>query len=139
MGLECFAEAVGSLQGRALLVLLLRALRLKGNIPAGELLMGLTLFAATSLSILFTRVPGGIALFWPGSAIAAAWLIRFEKVRWLAATTAVLSAFFLSNALVAHRPWATAADFTAVNVLEISATVLAFSPRLAISLSPNLH
>jgi diguanylate cyclase (GGDEF)-like protein/PAS domain S-box-containing protein len=107
-------------------VSLLRALRLKSNIPASELLMGLTLFAATSLSILFTRVPGGIALFWPGSAIAAAWLIRLERVRWLAATTAVMSAFFLSNALVAHRPWATAADFTAVNVLEIGSTVLAF-------------
>src|SRR5450631_654335 len=44
--------------------------------PVNEILVGLAVLVSACLSILLTGAPGGIALFWPASAIAAALLIR---------------------------------------------------------------
>src|SRR3954469_6018331 len=73
--------------------------------PLAEALLGASLFGASCISILLTRVPGGIALFWPCSAIAGAVLIRLHRVRWIAATLSVFFSFALSSILAAHRPW----------------------------------
>ncbi len=78
------------------------------------------------MSILLTRVPGGIALFWPCSAIAATLLIRLEKVRWPAACISIVTALLLANALVTHRPWTAAWGFVCVNCIETGLMVVAF-------------
>ena len=91
-----------------------------------EILVGLALFAFASLSILLTRAPGGIALFWPGSAITAAVLIRLPRVRWSIALIAVFAALLAANMVVAHRSLSVAAWFTSVNVFEIVMMVAAF-------------
>ena len=92
-----------------------------------EVLVGLALFASAAISIWVTRAaPGGIALIWPGNAIAAALLIRLPRVRWSSAAVSVLLAIFFANTLVAHRPWQDAALFAGVNSVEITLAVLAF-------------
>jgi len=106
----------------------LQILRALNKAPFNEILTGLAVFASASISILFTRVPGGIALFWPASAIAAALLIRLPKVRWGSAATSVLAALLLTNVAAAHRPWPIAGLFACVNMAEIAMMVAVFRP-----------
>jgi diguanylate cyclase len=95
--------------------------------PINEVLVGLALFISAGTSIWMTRAaPGGIALFWPGSAIAAALLVRLPYVRWSIATASVLMAVFLANWLVAHRPWEDAFLFAGVNTIEVALLVTTF-------------
>jgi PAS domain S-box-containing protein len=94
--------------------------------PVNEILVGLAVLVSACLSILLTRVPGGIALLWPGSAAAAALLIRLPRIRWISAAISVLMAFFLANLVAAHRPWPTAGLFVCVNVAEIAMMVTVF-------------
>jgi len=56
----------------------------QSNVPIAEVLLAAGVFVGACISILLTRAPGGIALFWPGSAIAGAVLIRLPRVRWVA-------------------------------------------------------
>lgn len=94
--------------------------------PINESLVGLALLVLACISILLTRVPGGIALLWPGSAFAAAVLIRLPRVRWSMAAASVFTALLLANAAVGHRPWPIALPFACINVLEIALMVAAF-------------
>jgi diguanylate cyclase len=96
------------------------------SIPFGEILVGLALLASASTSILLTRVPGGIALLWPGTAIAAALLIRLPRVRWSIAAMSIAAALMLANVLVAHRPWPVTLQFACVNMGEIALMVATF-------------
>src|ERR1700723_1826049 len=73
--------------------------------PLNEILVGLALLVSSCISILLTRVPGGITLFWPGGAIAAALLIRLPRIRWISATISVVAAFMITNVVAAHRAW----------------------------------
>ena len=98
----------------------------KPGFPVAEALLGLSVFAAVCISIFLTRVPGGIALFWPGSAIAGAVLIRLQRVRWIAATVFIFTSLTLASIIAAHRPWPIAAAFAAVNLIEIALMVVAF-------------
>jgi diguanylate cyclase (GGDEF)-like protein/PAS domain S-box-containing protein len=91
-----------------------------------EILVGLALFAAASICIVLTRVPGGIALLWPGSAIAAAVLIRMRRVRWGIAAIAIFAALLMANAAVGHRPWSVSLSFALVNMVEIAMMVAVF-------------
>ncbi|MBS0418087.1 MAG: diguanylate cyclase [Proteobacteria bacterium] len=101
-------------------------LKPRPGFPVAEALLGLALFGAAWVSIFLTRVPGGIALFWPGSAIAGAVLIRLTRVRWIAAAVFTFSPLALASIVAAHRPWPVAFAFSAVNLLEIALMVLAF-------------
>lgn len=94
--------------------------------PATELLIGLALFACDGAAVLLTRTPGGIALLWPGNAIAAALLIRLPRVRWPSAAGLVLLATYLANTLVAHRPPSSSVLFALINGSEIALMVVAF-------------
>jgi diguanylate cyclase (GGDEF)-like protein/PAS domain S-box-containing protein len=94
--------------------------------PLAEALLGASLFGASCISILLTRVPGGIALFWPSSAIAGAVLIRLRRVRWIAATLSVFLSIALASILAAHRPWRIAFLLSAVNLVEVALMVVAF-------------
>jgi diguanylate cyclase (GGDEF)-like protein/PAS domain S-box-containing protein len=94
--------------------------------PVNEILVGLAVLVSACISILLTRAPGGIALLWPASAIAAALLIRLPGVRWGSAAISVLTAFFLANVAAAHRPWPTAGLFACVNVAEVAMMVAVF-------------
>jgi diguanylate cyclase len=94
--------------------------------PFNEILVGLTVLVSACMSILLTRVPGGIALFWPASAIAAALLIRFPRVRWGSAAISVLMALIVANVVAAHRRWPIAGLFACVNVAEIAMMVAVF-------------
>jgi diguanylate cyclase len=96
------------------------------NAPINEMLVGLALFVLACISILLTRVPGGIALLWPGSAFAAAVLIRLPRVRCAAAVASVIVGLLLANVAVGHRPWPVALPFACFNVLEIAMMVVAF-------------
>ncbi len=91
-----------------------------------EILISLATFAAACTSIYLTRAPGGIALFWPCNAIAAAMLIRGVEVRWLRMGLLLLLAIFLANILAAHRAVMPAIALGGVNLLEIGLMVLAF-------------
>ncbi len=94
--------------------------------PVNEILVGLAVLVSACLSILLTRAPGGIALFWPGSAIAAALLIRLPRIRWISAAMSLVAALMLANAVVAHRPWPLAVLFTGVSLVEIALMVAVF-------------
>jgi diguanylate cyclase len=94
--------------------------------PLAEILLGLALLVCCWTAIMFTRVPGGIALFWPGSAIAAAVLIRLPRVRWISATISVVAALVIANMVAAHRSWPVAALFSSVSLMEIAMMVAVF-------------
>jgi len=94
--------------------------------PFNEMLLGAVIFLAAGLSFWMTRSPDGIALFWPGSAIAAALLIRRPQVRWRAAAISVLLALLLANVMVGHRLWGIGAIFAGINGAEIALMVVAF-------------
>jgi len=98
----------------------------QSNVPIAEVLLAAGVFVGACISILLTRAPGGIALFWPGSAIAGAVLIRLPRVRWVTATAGIFLSVAFASILVAHRPWAIAAAFSAVNLIEIGFMVAAF-------------
>jgi diguanylate cyclase (GGDEF)-like protein/PAS domain S-box-containing protein len=98
----------------------------KSGFPVAEAMLGASVFAAACISIFLTRVPGGIALIWPGSAIAGAVLIRLPRVRWVAATLFTFAGLASANALAAHRPWPAAVTFAAVNLFEIALMIMAF-------------
>jgi diguanylate cyclase (GGDEF)-like protein/PAS domain S-box-containing protein len=100
--------------------------RLLDKVPVCEVLVGLALLVSSCLSILFTRIPGGIALFWPGSAIAAALLIRMPRVRWISACISVVLALLVANVVAAHRPWPLAALLGSVTLTEIALMVAVF-------------
>jgi diguanylate cyclase (GGDEF)-like protein/PAS domain S-box-containing protein len=94
--------------------------------PINEILVGLALLVSSYISILLTRVPGGITLFWPGAAIAAALLIRLPRIRWISATISVVAALLIANVVAAHRSWPIAALFTGVGFSEIGMMVAVF-------------
>jgi diguanylate cyclase (GGDEF)-like protein/PAS domain S-box-containing protein len=94
--------------------------------PLSEILVGLALLVSCCISILLTRVPGGITLFWSGSAIAAALLIRLPRVRWISAAVSVVVALLVANVVAGHRPWPIAVLFTGVNLTEIAMMVAVF-------------
>jgi diguanylate cyclase (GGDEF)-like protein/PAS domain S-box-containing protein len=100
-----------------------RALR---KAPINEILVGLALLVSCCISMLLTRVPGGITLFWSGSAIAAALLIRLPQVRWISAAISVVVALLVANVVAGHRSWPIAALFTGVNLTEIAMMVAVF-------------
>jgi integral membrane sensor domain MASE1 len=96
------------------------------NSSLNEVFIGIASFACACVSFWLTRAPNGIALLWPGNAIAAALLIRLPKVRWGVALIALLFAGFCANMLVAHRPWGIAAALTGINGIEIALMVATF-------------
>ena len=100
--------------------------RAPSKAPPYEILIGLALLVSACIAILLTRVPGGITLFWPSSAIAAALLIRLPRVRWISAAVSAAAALLVANMAVAHRPWPIAALFSSVNLAEIAMMVAAF-------------
>ncbi len=108
------------------MLVILRFPALKNSLPWAELAIGLAVLLSASIAILLTRVAGGSALFWPASALAAALLLRLDKVRWITASLAVLASLVLAHALVAHRPWVVAIVFASLDVLEITLMVVAF-------------
>jgi len=84
--------------------------------PLNEILLGLAILA----------VSGGMSLFWTGTAIAAAVLIRLPRIRWISATVSIVAALLVVNLVVAHRSLPIAALLTGVNVAEIIMMVAAF-------------
>ncbi len=100
--------------------------RVLNKAPFNEILVGLAVLVSACISILLTRVPGGIALLWPASAIGGALLIRLPGVRAVSASISVLMAFFLANVLSAHRPWPIAWLLSCANAAEIAMMVAVF-------------
>ena len=47
-----------------------------------EVILGVSVYVLSCLSIALTKIPGGVALFWPSTAVAGAVLIRMPRVRW---------------------------------------------------------
>jgi diguanylate cyclase (GGDEF)-like protein/PAS domain S-box-containing protein len=94
--------------------------------PISEILIGLALLVSSCVAFLFFRVPGGTTLFWPGSAIAAALLIRLPRIRWLSATISLVAALLIANAVAAHRSWPIASFFTGLSLTEIAMMVGVF-------------
>jgi diguanylate cyclase len=91
-----------------------------------EIAVGLAFLAVSLLSIMATRAPGGVALMWPGNAIAAAVLIRLPRVRWFPAMGALFVAGILANWVAAGDAWGVALGFSVVNLFEIGAMVVVF-------------
>lgn len=102
---------------------------LKSLFPLTELWVALALLVTDGAAILLTRAPrahGGIALLWPGNAVAAALLIRLPRVRWLSVAALILLAIYLANAFTTQRPLHIALLFTLINGSEIALMVFAF-------------
>jgi integral membrane sensor domain MASE1 len=91
-----------------------------GRFPSAELAVGAMFFLSACASMLFTRVAGGISLFWPANAIAAALLIRLPRVSWAAAGLSLAAAALTANVAVAHRSWDVAVLFSTINLAEIA-------------------
>src|ERR1700723_167980 len=100
-----------------------RALR---KAPISEIHVGLALLVSSCLALLLTRVPGGITLFWPGSAIAAALLIRLPRIRWISAAVCVVAALLVVNVVVAERSWLVSVSLTGISFAEIAMMVAVF-------------
>jgi len=94
--------------------------------PLNEILLGLALLAFSWISHLMSSAPGGIAPFWPGTAIASAVLIRLPRIRWISATVSIVSALLIANGAAAHRAWPIAALLTGIDVAEIAMVVAVF-------------
>jgi diguanylate cyclase len=103
-----------------------RALSEERSLPIAEIMVAVVFFASASASTLFTRVAGGIALFWPANAIAAAILIRLPRVRWGVALGMFTLAAIVGNLTTAHRAWDVAALFALLNIAEIGILTLMF-------------
>jgi diguanylate cyclase (GGDEF)-like protein/PAS domain S-box-containing protein len=91
-----------------------------------EVLLGSAVFVSACLAIELTKIPGGIALFWPCAAIAGAVLIRLPRVRWLLAGAVLWLAVFGASVLIAKRTWLAASLFAWINLVEIGGMVAAF-------------
>jgi diguanylate cyclase len=91
-----------------------------------EIGLGAIFFALAWVSASHTRAAEGLALLWPGNAIVAAMLIRLREVRWLRAALSVLVAGVTANHFGAGDSWTIALGLTLVNMLEITAMVVAF-------------
>jgi diguanylate cyclase (GGDEF)-like protein/PAS domain S-box-containing protein len=95
-------------------------------VPIREIALAFGVFLADCIAFWLTRAASGVALFWPGCAIAACALIRFRRVRWVAAALTLFLAVGLANMLAAHRPPALAFAFGALNLAEVALMVGAF-------------
>ncbi len=86
---------------------------------------GLAFFLVTSVTIFWTRFSGGLALVWPGTAIAAAMYLRLENSRWLGPTLFFVGLSATATALFGFGP-RLAVPLAAVNLLEalLAATLL---------------
>jgi len=100
--------------------------RTSERIASPEVILGLVFFVVSLLSVLASRADRGIALIWPGNAIAAALLIRMHKMRWIAAAGSILLAGVLANRLSGGDSWALALGFALINLFEIAVTVATF-------------
>lgn len=94
--------------------------------PSAGVAAAVALFVCACLSIWMTRGASGVALLWPGNAIAACLLIKARDVRWSVALPAVFAAALLANVFAAHRAISAAALFASAHVLEIALMVLCF-------------
>src|ERR1700742_779394 len=47
-----------------------------------EVILGISVYTLSCIAIALTKIPGGVALFWPSTAVAGAVLIRMPRVRW---------------------------------------------------------
>ena len=78
---------------------------------------GAVFFCVTSLTIVWTRFSGGLALVWPGAAIAAALFLTIPRSHSLAAAVTLAAFSTLATALFGLGPvWAI--PFALVNVFE---------------------
>ena len=77
----------------------------------------LLFFAATALTVALTRYGGGLALVWPGTAIAAALLLHLPKRAWPLAVAAIAAASMIATALFGLGP-SLAIPLAVVNVME---------------------
>jgi diguanylate cyclase len=95
-------------------------------VPLREIALACGVFVVDCIAFWLTRGANGVALFWPGCAIAACALIRWPRVRWGAAALTLFLAVWLANILAAHRAPALAFSFAALNLTETALMVGAF-------------
>ena len=95
-------------------------------VPLREIALAFGVFVVDCIAFWLTRDASGVALFWPGCAIAACALIRWPRVRWGAAALTLFLAVWLANMLAAHRAPALAFSLAALNLTEVALMVGAF-------------
>src|SRR5579872_1796155 len=95
-------------------------------VPVWEIALAFAVCLADCIAFWLTRADNGVALFWPGCAIAACTLIRLRRVRWLAGALTQFIAVYLANSLAAHRAPEVASAFAALNLCEVALMVAAF-------------
>jgi diguanylate cyclase (GGDEF)-like protein/PAS domain S-box-containing protein len=95
-------------------------------VPVRELALAAAVFLVDCIALWLTRAANGVALFWPGCAIAACALIRFRRVRWVWAALTLILAVWLANILAGHRAPALSFAFAALNLTEVALMVGAF-------------
>jgi diguanylate cyclase len=94
--------------------------------PKAEILIGFVYFATACAAIWLTRIPGGIALFWPSNAIAIGVMIRLPRLKPLSAALSLVAAVTLANIVAGHRAWDVATLFSAINLGEVAGVVWIF-------------
>jgi diguanylate cyclase len=95
-------------------------------VPVREIALAGGVFLVDCIAFWLTRSASGVALFWPGCAIAACALIRWPRVRWVAAALTLFLAVWLANVLAGHRTPALAFAFAGLNLTEVALMVGAF-------------
>lgn len=91
---------------------------------------GLAFFAITSLAIAWSRLGGGLALVWPGSAILTVLLLSVERRSWVFALGVVFALSTIATSLFGFGPRA-ALPLAAINCFEglvAARLMLAFRP-----------
>ena len=99
---------------------------LASAVPIREIALALGVFFADCIAFSLTGAANGVALFWPGCAIAACALIRWPRVRWIAAALLLFMAAGLASMLAAHRAPALAFAVASLNLAEVALMVGAF-------------
>jgi diguanylate cyclase len=95
-------------------------------VPIREIALAFGVFLVDCIAFWLTSAANGVALFWPGCAIAACALIRLRRVRWLAAALTLFIAVWLANVFAAHRALALSFGFASLNLAEVVLMVGAF-------------
>jgi diguanylate cyclase len=83
-------------------------------------------FVCVQIAAATVAFAGGVTLFWPANAIVAALLIRQRQVSLLVTLVALLLAGPIALHAALDTTWQMGLGFTAVNLVEIAASVYAF-------------
>jgi diguanylate cyclase len=107
------------------------------RLPVREVAIAAVFFLGALAAIVVTRAAGSAALIWPPDSLAAALLVRSQRVRWVWAASVLFCAGVSADMLGAGDSFRLAAGMVGVNLLEVGLTVWLLRTRLRFPV-PNI-